>query len=57
MVNKIKIDRNIQSQARDIRYQILTNFCKKNKINNILTGHNLEDQVETFLSDFQEEVV
>ncbi len=48
LVNKIKIDRNIQSQARDIRYQILTNFCKKNKINNILTGHNLEDQVETF---------
>ena len=25
------------------------NYCKKNKIKDILTAHNLEDQVETFL--------
>jgi tRNA(Ile)-lysidine synthase len=46
--NKILINNNIQSNARDIRYNLLTNFCKKKKIKTILTGHNLEDQVETF---------
>ncbi len=45
--NKL-IKRNIQSEARKIRYEILTNFCKRKKINMILTAHNLEDQVETF---------
>ncbi len=46
--NKKKISRNIQSEARFIRYQLLINFCKLKKIRNILTAHNLEDQVETF---------
>ena len=46
--NKKLIDKNIQSQAREIRYNLLSNFCKKKKIKIILTAHNLEDQVETF---------
>ena len=46
--NKIKIQRNIQSKAREIRYDLLTNFCEKKKVKSILTAHNLEDQVETF---------
>ncbi len=46
--NKIQINKNIQSQARSIRYNLLTTFCKKKKISIILTAHNLEDQVETF---------
>ena len=46
--NKEMIKKNIQSEARRIRYSLLTNFCKKRKINTILTAHNLEDQVETF---------
>ena len=46
--NKSKIIKNIQSQARDVRYGILKNFCKKKKVKIILTAHNLEDQVETF---------
>ena len=46
--NKKLIFNNIQSQAREIRYNLLTDFCKKHKIKNILTAHNLEDQVETF---------
>ena len=46
--NKKAIKRNIQSEAREIRYNLLTNFCKKKKIKTILTAHNLEDQVETF---------
>ena len=47
--NKKKITRNIQAEARNIRYEILINYCKKNKIGTLLTAHNLEDQVETFL--------
>jgi len=46
--NKKKITRNIQAEARNTRYEILLNYCKKNKIKTILTAHNLEDQVETF---------
>ena len=46
--NKKIIDKNIQSQARKIRYDLLVAFCKKKNIKTILTGHNLEDQVETF---------
>ncbi len=48
LVNKKKITKNIQAEARITRYDILTNYCKKNKIKFILTAHNLEDQVETF---------
>ena len=45
--NKI-IKKNIQSEARKVRYSLLSSFCKKKNINVILTAHNLEDQVETF---------
>jgi tRNA(Ile)-lysidine synthase len=41
--------KNIQAEARNVRYNVLINYCKKNKVNILLTGHNLEDQVETFL--------
>ncbi len=46
--NRILIKKNIQGQARKIRYEMISNFCKKNKTKMILTAHNLEDQVETF---------
>ena len=46
--NKELIKKNFQSEARRIRYSLLTNFCKKRRIKNILTAHNFEDQVETF---------
>ena len=46
--NKKPIKKNIQSEARIVRYNLLTSFCKKKKIKNIFTAHNLEDQVETF---------
>ena len=49
LINKKKIIRNIQAEARNSRYEILLNYCKNKKINIILTAHNLEDQVETFL--------
>ena len=47
--NKKKIEKNIQGEARDIRYKLLKNFCLKNDIRSLITAHNLEDQVETFL--------
>ena len=46
--NKKKITRNFQGQARNIRYEMLLKYCKKQKSKTILTAHNLEDQVETF---------
>ena len=46
--NKIKIKKNLQGEARLIRYNLLTEFCRKKKIKTIFTAHNLEDQVETF---------
>jgi tRNA(Ile)-lysidine synthase len=49
ILNKKKIKKNIQGLARNTRYEILSNYSKKNNINSILTAHNLEDQVETFL--------
>ena len=47
--NTKKITKNVQGEARKIRYDQLINYCKKKKIKTIITGHNLEDQVETFL--------
>ena len=49
LLNKKKITKNIQAEARNVRYDIIKSFCKKNNIKVILTAHNLEDQVETFL--------
>ena len=46
--NKKLINKNIQGQARKIRYDLISTFCKKRKIKTIFTAHNLEDQVETF---------
>ena len=48
ILNKKKITRNIQGQARNIRYEMLLKFCKIKKTKTIFTAHNLEDQVETF---------
>ena len=47
--NKKEITKNIQAEARNARYEILFNHCKKIKVNALLTAHNMEDQVETFL--------
>ena len=39
---------NIQSIARDNRYSLLVNECKKNNIEHILFGHHLDDLFENF---------
>jgi tRNA(Ile)-lysidine synthase len=43
-----KPKKNIQSIARDKRYQLLTHKAKKYKIKNILLGHHLDDLFENF---------
>ena len=48
LTNLKVIKKNIQSEARKVRYELLTKFCKKKNVKTILTAHNLEDQVETF---------
>ena len=41
--------KNIQALARDERYSLLANECKKNNIKNLLVGHHLDDLFENFL--------
>ena len=41
--------KNIQSIAREKRYSLLVNECKKNKIKHLLFGHHLDDLLENFL--------
>ena len=47
--NKKKIYNNVQSKAREIRYKLMLEFCKKCKVSYILTAHHSDDQIETFL--------
>ena len=48
ILNKKEIEKNIQAEARNSRYEILFNYCNKKKIQTLLTAHNFEDQIETF---------
>lgn len=38
----------VQERAREARYGLLLEACRKKKISALALGHNLEDQVETF---------
>ena len=44
--------KNIQSIARDKRYELLTKNCEKFKITNILLGHHQDDLFENFFIRF-----
>lgn len=39
----------IQTHARNARYELISQYCEKNKIDIALTAHNLNDQVEQIL--------
>lgn len=41
--------KNIQSDARNARYNLLTDFCIKNSILHLFTAHHYDDQAETIL--------
>jgi len=47
--NGKKPAQNIQAIARNKRYSLLANECKKNNIKNLLLGHHLNDLFENFL--------
>tara|TARA_A100000164_G_scaffold126755_1_gene112478 strand:+ start:1141 stop:2139 length:999 start_codon:yes stop_codon:yes gene_type:complete len=47
--NRLKIINNIQKKAREIRYKLLENFCKKKGAKSLIVAHHQDDQVETFL--------
>lgn len=40
---------NLQENAREARYKLLTDYCKAQGIEHLLVAHTLEDQAETFL--------
>lgn len=46
---KLKKSSNIESQARNLRYQALTEMCQAHKIQDLLLAHHLDDQAETVL--------
>ena len=46
--NGRKPSKNIQAEARDKRYHLLANECKKNSIKHLLLGHHINDLFENF---------
>ncbi len=46
---KLNKQSNIESQARNLRYEALTQMCQVHKIQDLLLAHHLDDQAETVL--------
>ncbi len=46
---KLNKKSNIESQARNLRYEALTQMCEAHKIQDLLLAHHLDDQAETVL--------
>ncbi len=44
-----KPESNIQANARDARYRLLTEFCKNEDVDALFVAHNKQDQAETIL--------
>ncbi len=44
-----KPESNLESVARSVRYKMMTDYCKENGIEVLLTAHQADDQIETFL--------
>ena len=40
--------KNIQKNARDIRYLLISNYCLKKNIKYLVTAHHADDQIENF---------
>ena len=43
------IKSNIQKKAREARYELLCNYCAKNRIKHLFVAHNYDDQAETVM--------
>ena len=39
----------IEEEARNARYSLITEFCKKNNIKSVMLAHHIDDKIETFL--------
>jgi len=39
---------NIQQNARNMRYSLISNYCLKKNIKYLVTAHHLDDQIENF---------
>jgi len=39
---------NIQLNARNMRYSLISDYCSKNKVKYLLTAHHADDQIENF---------
>lgn len=48
-----KIKKGIEESARLARYDLMLDFCRKNKIKVLATAHHMRDQAETFLLRLQ----
>jgi tRNA(Ile)-lysidine synthase len=46
---KLNKPSNVESQARNLRYEALTEMCQAHKIQDLLLAHHLDDQAETVL--------
>ena len=44
-----KPDKGLEAAAREARYKMMTDFCHENNIEYLLTAHQSDDQIETFL--------
>ncbi|MDC3022116.1 tRNA lysidine(34) synthetase TilS [Pelagibacteraceae bacterium] len=49
-VNKDNVSNKSMNEARKNRYNLLTDFCVKNKILHLFIGHHKDDNLETFLN-------
>ena len=49
-VNKNKVSKKSMNEARNNRYNLLTDFCIKNNILHLFIAHHKDDNLETFLS-------
>ncbi|MGI5845809.1 MAG: tRNA lysidine(34) synthetase TilS [Alphaproteobacteria bacterium] len=48
-----KITSGIEAAARTARYKLMINWCKKNNISTLMTAHQADDQIETFLMNLK----
>ena len=49
-VNKVNVSKKSMNEARDNRYNLLTDYCIKNNILHLFIAHHKDDNLETFLS-------
>lgn len=44
-----KPENGLEAAAREVRYKMMTDFCHENDIEYLVTAHQMDDQIETFL--------